>query len=224
MNITSEQRDLLTAIVNNKAVLEELLKAASIQQKQVKNLQIKESISLAGITWSKFAEDDSKNAYMLADKAIDCWSLGAKDDWKESPVREILNTKLYKQITEELGEDTLVTIQTDLIGYNGSREYGKCEDKVSIPTLDLYRYNKDNIKTFENGRFWTCTARSPMPDKNCNDTIYINENNKMMYVSANDEIYMHNSSEIMSIRPFIILGADTICERCEERQERDEKP
>ncbi len=62
MNMTSEQRDLLAVLMNNKEVLEDLLKAASTQQKQAKDLQMKESISLAGITWSKFAEDSEGNA------------------------------------------------------------------------------------------------------------------------------------------------------------------
>ena len=42
MNMTNEQRNLLTVLINNKEVLEELMKAASIQQKQAKDLQMKE--------------------------------------------------------------------------------------------------------------------------------------------------------------------------------------
>ena len=55
MNLTSEQRNILTVIMNNKEVLEGLLKAASMKQKQAKDLQMKESITVAGITWSKFS-------------------------------------------------------------------------------------------------------------------------------------------------------------------------
>ena len=159
MNMTSEQREFLTVIMNNKAVLEELLKAASIQQKQVNDLQLKESISIAGITWSKFAEDSEGNAYMLADEKICDMTFGENNDWRESPIRKKLNDELYQKIVEELGADALATIQTDLFSHDGLRDYGKCEDMVSLLTYDLYRNNRKNIKEFDEW-FWTCTPNS----------------------------------------------------------------
>ena len=69
MMITNEQRELLTTIIANKENLEELLKLASVKTRQVKDLHMKESISIAGITWSKFAEDKDGNACLLADRS-----------------------------------------------------------------------------------------------------------------------------------------------------------
>lgn len=66
MMITNEQKDNL----------EELFRIASVKQKQVKDLQMREPIKIAGIVWSKFAEDSEGNAYMLADENIcdmDIW-------------------------------------------------------------------------------------------------------------------------------------------------------
>ena len=161
MNMTSEQRDFLTVIMNNKEILEELLKAAS-SQKQAKDLQIKESISLAGITWSKFAEDSEGNVYMLADEKICDMEFGENNDWRESPIRKKLNEELYQKIVAELGADALVTIQTDLFSHDGLRDYGKCEDRVSLLTYDLYRNSRENIKGFDEW-FWTCTPDSTPP-------------------------------------------------------------
>ena len=157
--MTSEQREFLTVIMNNKAILEELLKAASTQQKKAKDLQMKESISIAGITWSKFAEDSEGNAYMLADEKICDMTFGENNDWRESPIRKKLNEELYQKIVDELGSDALVTIQTDLFSHDGLRDYGKCEDMVSLLTYDLYRNNRENIKGFDEW-FWTCTPNS----------------------------------------------------------------
>ena len=159
MNMTSEQRDFLTVLMNNKAVLEELLKAASTQQKQVKDLQMKESISVAGITWSKFAEDNEGNAYMLADEKICDMEFGENNDWRDSPIRKKLNDDLQQKIAEELGADALVAIQTDLFSHDGLRDYEKCEDRVSLLTYDLYRNNRENIKDFDEW-YWTCTPDS----------------------------------------------------------------
>lgn len=159
MNLTSEQRNILTVIMNNKAVLEGLLKAVSMKQKQAKDLQMKESITVAGITWSKFAEDSEGNAYMLADENICDMSFGENNDWRESSIRKKLNEELYQKIVTELGSDTLVMIQTDLFSHNGLRDYGRCEDIVSLLTYDLYRNNRENIKSLDEW-WWTCTPDS----------------------------------------------------------------
>ena len=159
MNLTSEQRDFLILLMKNKATLEELLKAASTQQKQAKDLQMKESISVAGITWSKFAEDSEGNAYMLADEKIYDMKFGENNDWRESPIRKKLYEELYIKIVDELGADAVVTIQTDLFSHDGLRDYGKCEDMVSLLTYDLYRNNRENIKGFEEW-FWLSTPDS----------------------------------------------------------------
>ena len=159
MNMTSEQREFLTVLMNNKAVLEELMKEASTSQKQAKDLQMKESISIAGITWSKFAEDSEGNAYILADEKICDMEFGENNDWRESPIRKKLNEELYQKIVAELGADAVVTIQTDLFSHDGLRDYGKCNDVVSLLTYDLYRNNRENIKEFDEW-FWTCTPNS----------------------------------------------------------------
>ena len=159
MNMTNKQRDFLTVLINNKATLEELLKVASTKQKQAKDLQMKEIISLAGITWSKFAEDSEGNAYMLADEKICDMEFGEGNDWGESPIRKKMYEELYIKIVDELGAEAVVEIQTDLFSHDGFRDYGKCEDMVSLLTYDLYRNNRENIKDFDEW-FWTCTPNS----------------------------------------------------------------
>lgn len=159
MNMTSEQREFLTVLMNNKAVLEELLKVASTQQKQAKDLQMKESITVAGITWSKFAEDSEGNAYMLADENICNMEFGENNDWRDSPIRKKLYEELYLKIVDELGADALVTIQTDLFSHDGLKDYGKCEDMVSLLTYDLYRNNRKNIPNLDEW-WWLATPDS----------------------------------------------------------------
>ena len=159
MKMTSEQRNLLTVLMNNKAILEELMKTASAQQKQAKDLQMKESITIAGITWSKFAEDSERNAYMLADEAIFNMKFGENNDWRESPIRNKLYDELYFKIADELGVEAIVPIYTDLFSHDGLRDYGESEDAVSLLTYDLYRNNRESIKGIDKW-WWTCTPNS----------------------------------------------------------------
>lgn len=199
MNLTSEQRNLLTVLMNNKAVLEELLKDASMQQKQAKDLQMKESIIVAGITWSKFAEDDEGNAYMLADENICDMKFGENNDWRESPIRKKLYEELYLKIVDELGADALIKIQTDLFSHDGLRDYGKCEDMVSLLTYDLYRNNRENIKSSDE-YFWTCTPDSTLSGNNAH---YVQCVRSSGHVDCTDCDWDGGG-----VRPFFILQSD----------------
>ncbi|MBD5534558.1 MAG: hypothetical protein HDQ99_02640 [Lachnospiraceae bacterium] len=207
MNMTSEQKNLLTVIMNNRVTLEELLKAASTQQKWAKDLQMKESISIAGITWSKFAEDSEGNAYMLADEKICDMKFGENNDWRESPIREKLNDELYQKIVTELGADALITIQTDLFSHDGLRDYGKCEDTVSLLTYDFYRNNRENIKSLDSW-FWTCTPDST-PSGCGSDGV--------RYVYSGGSVCCGWCDGSGAVRPFFILKSD-IFVSCEETE------
>lgn len=159
MKITNEQKELLTTIMENKENLEELLRIASMKKKQVKDLQMKESISVADISWSKFAEDSEGNAYMLADENIYDMEFGDNNDWRESPIKKRLNEKLYQKVVAELGTNALLTIQSDLFSHDGLRDYGICEDKISLLTYDMYRNNRENIKGIDSW-YWLATPDS----------------------------------------------------------------
>ena len=62
--MTNEQKELLTVIMNNKEVLEELLRGIKTQ-KQVKNLKIKESILLVG----------GVNLQRIVKEMLTCWQM-----------------------------------------------------------------------------------------------------------------------------------------------------
>lgn len=198
MNMTNEQRNLLTVLMNNKAVLEELMKAATTQQKLAKDLQMKESISIAGISWSKFVEDSEGNAYMLADETICNMEFGDNNNWRESPIRKKLNGKLHQKVIADLGADALGTIQTDLFSYDGLRDYGKCEDNVSLLTYDLYRNNRGNIKGIDEW-WWTCTPDST-PSGNNTSCVHC--------VGSDGCVDYCHCGYVRGVRPFFILKSD----------------
>ena len=207
MNMTSEQREFLTVIMRNKAVLDELLKAVSTQQKQAKDLQMKEKIFVAGITWSKFAEDSEGNAYMLADEKICDMEFGENNDWRESPIRKKLYEELYMKIVDELGSDAVVTIQTDLYSHDGLKDYGKREDMVSLLTYDLYRNNRENINKFDEW-FWTCTPNST--PSGCGSRC-------VRYVRSGGSVDYGWCGGSGAVRPFFILKS-SIFVSCEEAE------
>ncbi len=197
MNMTSEQRDLLKVIMDKKEILEELLDDVS-SQKQTKNLQMEESISVAGITWSKFAEDREGNSYMLADENIGVMRFGKNNDWRESPIRKKLNDELYQKLIHDLGEDALVTIQTDLFSHDGLNDYGKCEDMVSLLTYDLYRYNRKHIKSMN--QWWWLATPDSTPSGCGADCV--------RYVGSDGDVNCLWHDGAGAVRPFFILKAE----------------
>ena len=201
MNMTNEQRDFLKMIMENKSTLDGLLKEVSkpeqkIQKKQAKELKIGESVGIAGITWSKFAEDDEYNAYMLADEKICNMEFGKDNNWIDSPIRHELNEKLSQKIAEQIGSKKMISITVDLFSDDGLRDYGKTVDKVSLLTYDLYRNNRKNIKPLKNELFWTCTPDST-PSGSGDDSVQI--------VCSDGRIDYSFCGILRAVRPFFIL-------------------
>ena len=157
--MNNEQKELLKSILENKEFLEEILKAASEEKKEIPELRIGDTVEIVGITWRKFKEDEDGNSYMLADEAIKISSFGTSNDCRESPIRKELG-ELAKNIEKEI-EDRLVPIEVNLLSHDGLDDYGKCQDLVSILTYDLYRNNRKNIKLI--GEWWWLSTPNSTP-------------------------------------------------------------
>ena len=156
-NITSEQKDILSFIVENEDKIKEIL--AGYQNKVTgKDLQIGDQIEIAGITWSKFAEDENGNAYMLADEAVSESDFGNNNDYRDSKIRKYL-AELSEKIIAEISEDAIVPAEIDLFSHDGLDDYGKITDKVSLLTYDMYRNNRKNIKPLDTP-WWLATPDS----------------------------------------------------------------
>lgn len=195
MQITVEQKELLNIIMNNKENLEALFKLANQKKINVKDLKIGDTVEFAGLHWSKFAEDENGNAYMLADECYDIMKFGSSNDWRKSPIRQKLNDELREKIVEDLGEEVLVLIETDLFSHDGLRDYGVCEDKVSILTYDLYRNNRGNIKTINRG-FWLATPNSTPSGYSSGCVQFVDSGGRVTY----GDYYCGKA-----VRPFCIL-------------------
>ena len=73
-------------------------------------------------------------------------TFGASADWRESSVREYLNTDYYRHIADEIGAENIVRFKRNLIALDGCQQYGTCEDDISVLSLDEYRMYNHIIK------------------------------------------------------------------------------
>ena len=194
MNMNKEQKELLNNILENKDFLAEILKAVTENKpKEIPNLKIGDTITIADIVWRKFKEDENGNSYMLADDSIDNSKFGETNNWRNSYIRDNL-VDLAEKIKEEIG-DKLVPIEVDLFSHDGLDDYGKCKDMVSILTYDLYRNNRRNIKQIDKW-FWLCTPDST-PSGCSSDYVQC--------VSSGGHVNYDWCNDCVAVRPFFIL-------------------
>ena len=175
-------------------------------RKKYQKPEIGKTIEVAGINW--LVLDKLEKGYFAIsedfygrDRELDdnC------NDWKSSDLRNKLNTDLRKKIESELGTDSLVEFERNLLSLDGQTEYGTCRDYVSLISVDEYRkYRKLLPNT--NKWWWTLTPDSTK----CNDdTSYIR------VVSPSGNIRSNSYDDSNGVRPVCIFSS-SIFESCEE--------
>lgn len=147
MKMLQEQ---ITELSNKIAVLEGNVKTK--EKKHFAGLKVGETFELAGLNWKIL--DITDEGYMcLADKLTDKMMFDeTSNDWVQSQLREYLNTEFVEKIADEIGEENIVSFKRDLLSLDGQTEYGECEDKVSLLTIDEYRKYRSLIPN--TGEYW----------------------------------------------------------------------
>ena len=191
MKLTAKQKEILNFLAENE---EEIKKLKTIATVNMSDLKIGDSVTIAGITWSKFAEDENGNSMMLADEAVCKMEFGKDNNWTNSDVREKCK-EIANKIKKELGDDALVAFETDLFSHDGLRDYGKVRDEVALLTYDLYRNNRDNIKSF-GAWYWLATPDSTPSGCGSGD---------VRYVGFDGGVSCGWCSGVGAVRPFFIL-------------------
>lgn len=149
MKMLQEQ---ITELSNKIAVLEGNVKAKA--RKCFTGLKVGETFELAGLNWKIL--DITDEGYMcLADRLTDKMVFDENsNDWLRSQLREYLNTEFVEKITDEIGEENIASFKRDLLSLDGQTEYGECEDKVSLLTVDEYRKYRSLIPNTEDYWWW----------------------------------------------------------------------
>jgi hypothetical protein len=131
-----------------------------------KGLKVGDTFKLAGLEW-KILDITDKGYFCHAmdrygsDRTFDPDS----SDWKTSDLRKELNEKLLKEISEEIGEENIIPFDRDLLSLDGQTEYGTCEDKISLLTVDEYRKYRSMLPNTDDYWWWLITPWSTP----CND-------------------------------------------------------
>lgn len=177
---------------------EKKLEALCQEFKELKEKQVPEvgkTMEIAGIKWMILEETD-KGYVALAAEPIEKMIFGKNNDWKESNIREFLNTEFLGKIEKEIGE--LPEFERDLLSLDGQTEYGKCVDKISLISLDEYRKYRKYIPNSEY-YWWTLTPDSTKCNK---DSSWIR------VVSPSGDIGNGHCGYSHGVRPFCIFPSE----------------
>lgn len=122
-----------------------------------------EVFQLAGIEFIKFPSKDGRTPVMTKAPVFRS-RFGDNNDLRNSDVLKKLQQEFLPKITDAIGEENVLTFQTDLTTLDGLKPYGVMESKVSLPTLDFYR---EHVQIFDKYKVddwcWTATPESAQP-------------------------------------------------------------
>ena len=141
-----------------------VLKATSKSINLLEGLGIGDTFELVDTTW-KILDITSAGYICLADSIEDMKFDSDSNNWENSGLRDYLNGEFFEKMTAEIGLENIVPFERNLLSLDGQTEYGKCEDKVSLLTVDEYRKYRSLIPNAE-GYWWWLASPWSTP---CND-------------------------------------------------------
>ena len=161
-----------------------------------KTIEIGTEKKIAGLIW-KILDVTEKGILCLGENLSRDMQFDTEcNDWRLSGLRNYLNTEIYQKLVTEIGEENIIQLARDLMSLDGQREYGTCEDKVSLINVDEYRKYRNLIP---NAGYWWWTIT---PDSTkCND-----DTDCVAVVSPSGCIYCDNYFSSYGVRPICIFS------------------
>lgn len=133
---------------------------AEYKKQHMEKPEIGKTMEIAGMEWMIL--DKTEKGYFAILNSFDGENRKFDSDsnnWIKSDLRKELNDSFLKKITEELGEDAVVEFDRDLLSLDGQTEYGHCEDKIALLTVDEYRKYRKLLPNTKNW-WWLITPLS----------------------------------------------------------------
>lgn len=141
-----------------------VLKATSKSINLLEGLGIGDTFEVADTKW-KILDITSAGYICLADSIGERQFDPDSNNWESSSLRGYLNEDFYEKIVAEIGAKNIILFERDLLSLDGQTEYGKCEDKVSLLTVDEYRKYRNLIPNTNDDWWWLISPWSTP----CND-------------------------------------------------------
>lgn len=174
-----------------------VLKATSKSINLPEGLGIGDTFELADTTW-KILDITSAGYICLADNIEDMEFDSNSNNWENSGLRGYLNGEFFEKMAAEIGSKNIIPFERNLLSLDGQTEYGKCEDKVSLLTVDEYRKYRNLIPNTKDYWWWLVSPWSTP----CNDY-----KRAVAVVSSAGGIYGISCYYVNGVRPVCIFSS-----------------
>ena len=178
---------------NEIAVLKTTSKSINLPE----GLGIGDTFELADTTW-KILDITGAGYICLADNIEDMEFDSNSNNWENSGLRGYLNGEFFEKMAAEIGSKNIIPFERNLLSLDGQTEYGKCEDKVSLLTVDEYRKYRNLIPNTKDYRWWLVSPWSTP----CNDY-----KRAVAVVSSAGGIYGDDCYYSRGVRPVCIFSS-----------------
>lgn len=112
-----------------------------------------EVFQLAGIEFIKFPDTEEGTPVVMRGIAFNS-DFGSNNDLRKSRVLERMEKEILPKIITAIGEENVCTFKTDLTAWDGLKNYGHMESRISLPTMDFYRANVEVFDKYKVGSWW----------------------------------------------------------------------
>ena len=140
------------------------------KKKHIGKPEIGKAIELAGMEW--LILDKTEKGYFAILNGFDGKERTFdSNNWISSKLRNELNTRFLKKITDEFGENAVIEFDRDLLSLDGQTEYGHCKDRISLLTVDEYRKYRKFLPNMD--KWWWLLTPCSTPTNCCSTTITV---------------------------------------------------
>ena len=163
-----------------------------------KKLEIGDTFDLIGLNWKILDKTDA--GYVCLAETLEYEKQFDKNNsnWKNSSLREYLNVEFLEKLSDAVGKENIISFERNLLSLDGQTEYGSCEDKVSLLTVDEYRRYRNMIPNTNANWWWLITPWSTP----CNDY-----ERSVTVVSPSGDFGCSICCNDFGVRPFCIFSS-----------------
>ena len=125
---------------------------------------------------------------------------GNNINWKESKLREYLNTEYVNELQKVFGTENIVAHDVDLLSLDGYDDYGVSVDRVSVMNIDRYRRYHKYIGDTGNS-YWLSTPDSTSSGYGASN---------VQYVRVSGDVGYYDCDWDQGVRPFFVLQSSIV--------------
>ena len=144
--------------------------------------------------------DDGTTAVVRKNCLDKTMEFGNDNNWKESKLREYLNTEYANELQGVFGAENIVVHDVDLLSLDGYDDYGVSFDRVSVINIDRYRRYHKYIGNTGNS-YWLSTPDSTPSGYGASGVRYVRDDG---CVRCNDCDWRRG------VRPFFVLQSSIV--------------